>query len=153
MIFDKIENLSRYSLLDKNFNKIIEFISKKNLNDIEDGKYIIEEENLYVNIETYNTKREQEGKLEAHRKYIDLQYIIKGQERFAICDIQDIEKVIEEYNSERDIIFFASKAKQFIEARSGEFLIFDENCVHMPQFRIKDDISDKVKKAVFKIKI
>lgn len=153
MIFDKIENLSRYRLLNKKFNKIIEFISERDLNDIEDGKYIIEEENLYVNIETYNTKKEKEGKLEAHRKYIDLQYIIKGQERFAICDIKDVERIIEEYNSERDIIFFDSNAKQFIEARSGEFLIFDENCAHMPQLRIKDDISDKVKKAVFKIKI
>ena len=46
----------------------------------EDGKYIIDGENIFASVMTYTTAPAALKKFELHRKYIDIQYILKGNE-------------------------------------------------------------------------
>ena len=88
MIIDKIENAHLYKGLSKRIEKAFEYIRATDLKNIKPGKYEIDGENIFALISEYKTKSEQEGKLEAHRKYIDVQYVISGEEIDGICSSQ-----------------------------------------------------------------
>ena len=146
MIFDNIENLKTYTFLNEKILKGFDFILNNDLNNLEDGRYEINDE-LYANIQQYNTKAE--GLFEAHRKYIDIQYIVKGFEKIEVCDISNLEKETE-YDEEKDVLFFKGQGSS-IKLKEGYFAIFYPQDGHKPC--ITDEKMSNVKKVVVKILI
>jgi YhcH/YjgK/YiaL family protein len=151
MIFDNIKNAQTYFELGDNFKKAFEFLQNKDLSRL--GKYEIEGDNIYVNIQEYQTKLPQEGKLEAHRKYIDIQFIIKGEEKLGCLNIEETFEDVP-YNFESDLEFLKAKNPEninFAKAKEGDFLIFFPHDAHMPG--ICTNVPKYLKKAVIKIRI
>ena len=99
MIFDDFKNFDLYEIgpIIKNFILNID-------PNISTGRHIISD-NAYINIDEYKTRDDSEIKLEAHRKYIDIQFLIQGEEKVYITDRNNL-KVNVEYNDEKDIEFF-----------------------------------------------
>jgi len=60
MIIDSIENLSSYRSIIPNVNSIAGFLNEKNISILEEGKYQIEGENVYLIIQNYTTKPDRE---------------------------------------------------------------------------------------------
>jgi len=149
MIIDKIENAQLYRGLGERISKAFEYIIKTDLKNLKPGKYEIAGENIFALISEYKTKREEEGKLEAHRKYIDVQYVISGEELMGYAPL-GIQEILEPYKVENDIIFFKGD-KLFVKVSSGMFAIFFPEDVHMPGIST-GKISD-VKKLVIKVRI
>ena len=51
--------------------------------ELPDGKYIWDQEHpdeLFANVQTYQSKNFEDGHFESHKKYADLQYVISGEE-------------------------------------------------------------------------
>ena len=149
MIIDKIENSHIYNALGKRIEKAFEYIRNTDLKNIKPGKYEIDSENIFALISEYKTKSEQEGKLEAHRKYIDVQYVINGEELMGYAPL-GVQKILEPYKEENDIIFFKGE-KSFTKVSSGMFAIFFPEDVHMPGIQIEK--KSLVKKLVIKVKV
>jgi beta-galactosidase beta subunit len=80
MILDRIENAYLYAGLNAGFAKAFEVLTDPKLSQKKDGKYAIDGENIYYIIQRYTTKPFSESKLEAHRKYIDIQFLLAGTE-------------------------------------------------------------------------
>jgi beta-galactosidase beta subunit len=80
MILDTIDNTRLYVGLHARFAKALEVLTDKTLSQKEDGKYAVDGDNIYYTIQRYTTKPLNEGKLEAHRKYIDIQFLLSGVE-------------------------------------------------------------------------
>jgi YhcH/YjgK/YiaL family protein len=59
-------------------------------------------------IHEYLTKDENSSLLEAHKKYIDIQYVIQGEEIIGIAMLSSTLEATE-YSQERDIIFLNGK--------------------------------------------
>ena len=76
MIFDNIKNAETYFNLDEKIKKGLEFILNNDLTTFENGKYEIDGDKVTANIQEYDTKAE--GLFEAHKNYIDIQYVISG---------------------------------------------------------------------------
>jgi YhcH/YjgK/YiaL family protein len=148
MIIDKIENAHLYKELSKRIEKAFEYIKATDLKKINPGKYEIDGENIFALISEYKTKSEQEGKLEAHRKYIDVQYVISGEEKMGYVPLNG-QQILEPYKEENDIIFFTGD-KSFTKVSSGMFAIFFPEDVHMPGITTKESLS--VKKLVIKVR-
>lgn len=121
MIKDKIKNAYLYYNLHPKFKEAFEKILNNNLERDEDK--------LYFNLDKYETKKE--GKFEAHRKYIDIQYIVKGEEKIGLSNIDDCQTLIE-YNKEKDIEFLTSKKEDYMSLSEGEFMIFYPTDAHKP---------------------
>ena len=149
MILDKIENSHLYSGLSKRIKKAFDYIRATDLKNIKPGKYEIDGENIFALISEYKTKSEAEGKLEAHRKYIDVQYVISGEEKMGYVPLNG-QQILEPYKEENDIIFFAGE-KSFTKVSSGMFAIFFPGDVHMPGVMTKE--SSPVKKLVIKVRV
>ncbi|RYD83525.1 MAG: DUF386 domain-containing protein [Sphingobacteriales bacterium] len=150
MILDKIENIALYKNLMPRINGVIDFIEKNNLSTLESGKYEVEGDDLFVLIQEYDTKEISEGKMEAHRMYIDIQYMLEGVENIGYETLRN-QTPIMEYSMERDVMFFANKSEIMLKLDAGIFAVFYPADIHMPSLKV-NEIS-KVKKAVFKIKI
>lgn len=145
MIFDSIKNASIYEKDDERLKKGFDFILKNDLKNFENGKYEIDGTKIFANIQEYETK--ESGLFEAHKKYIDIQYIIKGFEKIEVNDIENLEKTIE-YDEEKDVMFFNGTGS-FIKIKEGYFTVFYPHDGHKPC--ITDTNKSTVKKVVVKI--
>jgi len=148
MIIDKIENAHIYKNISERISKSFEYIKSTDLKTLPAGKYPIDGENIFALLSEYKTKSEQEGKLEAHRKYLDVQYVIEGEELMGYAPLGR-QKVLDPYKEENDIVFFTGD-KSFTKVCAGMFAIFFQGDVHMPGIST-GKISD-VKKLVIKVR-
>jgi YhcH/YjgK/YiaL family protein len=148
MIADKINNIHLYTHLGGNFQKAFSFITDPELLFLENGRYEIDGDNVYALISEYKTKDLNEGKLEAHKKYIDVQFMAKGEELIGYTPFQD-QNILSEYNEEKDICFYNGD-KSFLKIEQGMFAVFFPGELHMPG--ITSVRSNNVKKIVVKIK-
>ena len=149
MIIDKIENINTYKNLSNRLSKAFDYIINTDLKNTAPGKYDIDGENIFALINEYQTKPESEGKLEAHRKYIDVQYVIAGEELMGYAPF-GTQTVLEPYKDENDVIFYNGE-KSFTKVAAGMFAIFFPSDVHMPGINAGKTI--KVKKMVIKVRI
>jgi YhcH/YjgK/YiaL family protein len=146
MIIDKIENAKIYYNLGERIKKSFDYITQTDLEELRPGKYEIAGENIFALISEYKTKTESEGKLEAHRKYIDVQYVIEGEELMGYAPLSN-QQILEPYKEENDIIFYTGE-KSFTKVSSGMFAIFFPTDVHLPGIRVEK--MSAVKKLVIK---
>lgn len=149
MIANNIKNAHFYYNIDKKYQTALEFLQNTDMKNLENGKYSIQGENIYIIVQEYQTKPENEGKLEAHQKYTDIQYIITGKEKLGYLDIDNFSPSTF-YDTDKDIIFGEGNC-DFIKAEEGDFVIFTPQDAHMPCISINEPL--QVKKAVIKIKI
>ena len=148
MILDKLENSKLYEKLHPLFAKAFEFIRNTDFSGLTDGKYEIENDKLFAMVQEYKTKDETEGKPEAHRKYIDIQYIHSGVELIGIAPLKGNTLISDE--PEKDLAFYESETS-LIRLEAGMFAVFFPDDLHMPG--IKPEQASKVKKVVVKVLI
>ena len=149
MIKNSLKYTKNYYNLSEKIKLALEFLESNNLNSFANGKYQILGDDIYVNIQDYNTKPEHQGKWEAHRNYIDIQYMIEGTELIGVGEIHNF-NTLEPYDEEKDVEFLSSKSiEQFVRMSQGDFIILYPYDVHMPQ--IVSDTLSYVKKAVIKV--
>lgn len=149
MIIDKIENSSLYQNLGERIQKSFNYIKQTDLKNLNSGRYDLDGYNIFALISEYHTKPESEGKLEAHKKYIDIQYVIEGEELMGYTPIGN-QEILEPYKAENDIVFLKGN-KVFIKVTEGMFAIFFPEDVHMPGINVNKKSS--AKKLVIKVRI
>ena len=143
MIYDKIENIDLYKL----DSDAVNFI--KNLkSDIECKKHILND-NVYANVEEYNTK--ESGFFEAHKNYIDIQLLLSGEERLEYTNLEGL-NVQTQYDESRDIEFYFDGKNPVIPLilKPDFFAVLFPQDAHKPQLTYQTE--QKVKKVVVKIK-
>ncbi len=148
MIIDKTNNISNYTNLGIKFQKAFSFITDPELLFLESGRYKIDGDNVYAIISEYTPKERSDGKFESHRKYIDLQYVSKGEELIGYAPFGG-QKVLSEYNEMKDVTFFEGE-QSFVRIDRGMFAIFFPGELHMPGITTSN--AKTVKKVVVKIK-
>ena len=149
MIKDNLKNAEIYYTLGDKFKKGFEFLKNTDLKNLENGKYQIEGDEIFVSVQDYSSKPLEQGKFEAHKKYADIQFIIKGEEKLGYGDIQNF-KPTTFYDEKNDIIFLEGKGG-FVHAKEGDFIIFMPEDAHMPCIAVQN--SQYVKKAVVKVSL
>jgi len=63
---------------------------------------------VYSTITDYFTKESSTVNYEAHRRFIDIQYVSRGMEYIGLTSLNDIISIIQPYDDEKDIEFFKS---------------------------------------------
>ncbi len=149
MIFDKLENLPKYELLDGKFVKAFDFIKETDLENTEAGTYKIDGDDVYAIISNYQTKDASSAHPEAHRKYADVQYMINGSELIGYS-FRRKQKLIKEYDEEKDFMLY-DKVDTFVKLEEGMFAVFYPDDLHMPG--IMEGEPKAVKKLVIKVKL
>ena len=149
MIYDKIDNIDVYGGVSDDIRMGLEWLRDVNPN-IENGVYQINPRVKAI-VSEYDTKKVNEHGFEAHRKNIDIQYLLLGEERIACLPIERL-KETKAYNEETDAAFYAADLMpQEMTIGNGYFAIFFPQDGHMPQLCINEP--EMVKKIVVKVEI
>ncbi|MBS3946379.1 MAG: YhcH/YjgK/YiaL family protein [Melioribacter sp.] len=147
MIFDQLKNTELYFQINNRFRKAFDYLKSNDFNNIEPGKYEIDGEDIYAIVQQYDTKPMSSGKWEAHKKYIDIQFMVSGKEKMGYSHKNKM-IVTHEYNSDKDALYLKGEGN-FLVAEAGYFAIFFPTDVHMPCIAI--NLSTPVKKVVIKV--
>jgi hypothetical protein len=78
MVTDKIENAKMYYGLSKRIAQGLALLKNPAVLNATKGRHEVDGDNLYYMADEYDTKPLEQGRLESHRKYIDIQYVISG---------------------------------------------------------------------------
>ena len=126
MIIDRIEEQERYYPIHPDMELAFAFLAEAP--DLECGRYELEN-GLFATVAEGDTVQLEQGRIEAHRKYIDLQYCISGGERMSWAHIQ--EQNIEQEDPEHDCYFYTGKSTA-MSIRPGMFYIMFPSDGHKP---------------------
>lgn len=149
MIFGNINHEKTYSNLEKDLNTCFEYIKDNDLSNYSSGRYEIDDDNIFVNIVEYNTKNEEDGFWEAHKKYIDIHFMIKGRE---IINLNFIENLSDKgYKEDEDFLQLDGEKSVYVTLSENNFLICFEEDAHMTGIKLNE--SESIKKDIFKVKI
>ena len=152
MVFDNLKNCELYYGMHPKFKEAFDFIKKALDENLEAGKYEIDGKELWASVQEYTSKLENDAKAEAHKNYIDIQYIVSGTEVIEGFDISYATPK-SEYNDVKDVMFY----EDFVNAGKGilnanEYGIFFPHDVHKPGMCLNGK-QDTVKKIVVKVKL
>ncbi len=148
MIIDDIKNIKNYLGISRSLDMAINYLTTADFTQLNVGRYEISGTDVYVLIQEYDTKPFDQGKFEAHREYIDIQYVIYGEEYIGYAPLLDLQPV-DEYDPEKDKMILKGDA-EYHRIKSGMFGIYFPNDGHMPSV---NKTATTVKKAVVKVKI
>lgn len=147
MIFDKLEKLRQYDVVS---DKVLNFLFNLDENKPA-GHYEIDDE-AYANIDVYETKEYDICFPEAHKRYIDIQMLLSGEERLDFANISEL-SIKDDYDEERDIMFFHNPEKMnTLYLKKGYFALLYPTDAHKPQIKSSEN-SQTVKKVVVKIAV
>lgn len=144
MIKDTLENIHRYSINEhfENFKTFLKNSTDKDFSTIKSPLKAIPLE--------YKTGEFNLSKFENHQKFIDIHYIVEGEEQIGLNTLEDLEPNMD-YDSESDYQLFDGKAKEIVVLQKGEFLLLFPGEVHVTAGR--NHIDEDLKKIVFKVPV
>lgn len=131
MIIDTLENLKSYVDLHPRFAQAFRFL-EQDLENLADGKYDIDGDNIFAMVSHDQGKSRAEGRLESHERYIDIQVVLAGVDDMgwrpkSLCRIEDTK-----YDSEKDLQFFKDTPETWLGVGPKMFAIFFPEDGHMP---------------------
>ena len=140
----------KYALTHPRFALAFEHLKKILAEGIDEGKHIIDGDNLFINVVTYETKPAEQSVFEAHKKYIDIQLVLEGEEIIGF-DAPEALTVTKPYSDEADCMLYAlGNTYDPIKFSKGKITIIFPEEPHAPGIAI-DNNPSKVKKAIFKV--
>ena len=127
MIYDRLENYKLYVNAHPLFK--IAFYFLLSYKGMEIGRYDLSD-GVFVLVQRYNTKKREEARWEAHKKFIDLQFIVSGKERMGVTKLDTLIPAAE-FDNQKDIGFYLGEGS-FIDMKDREFMILYPSDAHMP---------------------
>ena len=148
MILDRIENAALYYRLGDRIEAALMALQTSELLRAEPGRYELQGTDLFALPQRYSTKPREQGRWEAHRKYIDVQYVVSGAEVMGHAHLADMTATVP-YNEENDVLFLEGRGN-FFTVSAGQFAIFFPHDVHMPTLAVNNEPAP-VHKIVIKV--
>lgn len=149
-IREVVDGLDKYP---EAVREALKFLHSHDLASMEDGKYPIHGEDSFAILQRYSTRVPESGKPEAHRKYVDVQYIVEGREQLGWCPMSPELEVCDPYQEDKDIAFFDHLIPvSTIALEPGDFAVLYPSDVHRPCGSLGEK-SEPVTKVVVKIAV
>ncbi|MBW7475436.1 YhcH/YjgK/YiaL family protein [Paenibacillus oenotherae] len=116
------------------------------------GKYALQGDDMFVLIQQFDTAPKATKRLEAHRQYIDIQYLISGEEELiGYARLANWHAIVEDQLADNDYALYADTSDEIdLLLKPGMYAVFCPNDLHRPG--ISRSGSATIKKAVVKIK-
>ena len=151
MIVCDLSQLGKQTELTESMLKAVEFIQNAQGKDLADGRVEIDGVKVYALVQSYNSKLENDHpRFEAHRRYLDIQYIVSGKEQIGWAALEAMQGATE-YNDVKDV-FHGSvdlPAITFVKLKPGQLAVLFPSDAHAPG--LSDGESSPVKKIVVKV--
>lgn len=148
MIFDTLKNVDNYKGLGRVYDAL-KFLSETDFSKIDLGRYELDGDNIFYMVQSYDTDPSKTVS-EAHRKYIDIQFMVEGEEIIGVADISS-EKELTEAKEENDVWFYNCKTEP-LTLSAGKYMVLYPNDLHCPGVATKGKALT-CRKVVVKVKV
>ena len=153
MVLDTLARCHRYTPLHPAFARAFEFLTRADWAELVSGaaraeRHDIDGDRLYVSIDRTEGRGRDGARLEAHRRYIDIQLTIEGSEEIGWKSLGDCAQPAGTFDAVKDIVFFSDRPESWVSLPAGHFAIFFPDDAHAPLGG-----RGTVKKAIIKIAV
>ena len=148
MIFDTLQNVDNYKGLGRVYTAL-RFLAETDFSEIELGRYEFDGDNIFYMVQSYDTDPDKTIS-EAHRKYIDIQYMVEGEEIIGVADISS-DKELTEAKEENDVWFYNCKTEPLVLS-AGKYMVLYPNDLHCPGVATNGTALN-CRKVVVKVKV
>ena len=152
MIVDVLANAERYHSLHPRLAAAFDYLAAFDP-ATPDGKYPIDGDAVYAQVQSYATKPAAEKKWESHRRYLDVQYLVSGRERMTVAPLGALAGATS-YNDTKDVINYTGPtgAASSLYVEGGQFAIFFPQDGHQPGVEADTSAGNEaVRKVVVKV--
>ncbi len=147
-VVDSLANIEDYAGYTTRFSKVVEFLSRKDLQRLPNGRYELDGQSVYAMIQEAQLKPWGMGRPELHRAYFDVQLPLSGEETIGIGRFDQAMPV--DFNVEDDFCLCDTPVEPFT-LQPGEFAILHPgSCAHAPCCTL--DMPGMIRKIVIKVR-
>jgi len=132
MILDHLDNWKRYGSLNAGFEKAFEFLQRADLAELPAGRHELDGDRLYVVVIRDDGRGREGVKLEAHRRYIDIQFCLSGADEMGWKPVSRCTGR-QGFDESKDVEIIADRPETWLTVPSGTFAIFFPPDAHAPQ--------------------
>ena len=148
MVLDRIENAERSFPLHPGFKPAFAFLKTLDIDALEPGRHPIDGDRLFMVVVKGPGKGKDKTRLEAHRRYIDIQCTLSGTDLIGWKNIRRCAAEGLGYNDEKDIEFFPSGDCVWVPVPAGCFGVYFPEDVHAPSGAVEELV-----KVILKVKV
>lgn len=148
MILASIKDLSRYVDVNPNFKVAFDFLQKTDLTSLPVGKIELDGSNVFVKVMNSKLVTVENAKLEVHNNYLDIQVPVSGAETYGWVKRSDLKEPKADFDTTKDLQFFADKPTTYVTAQPGEAAFFFPEDGHAPQIGDGEILKVVVKVAI-----
>lgn len=145
---DKQEMYRQYKANPAYWDKVVAFLRDTDLKNLPAGRHEIDGDNVYAMVTIAPTKDLDSTKFESHRKYIDVQYVIDGEEKIAVEPVANATVTVP-YDDAKDIAHYSGEGETYTATPETFFIFFPINA-HRPSITPGGNEIDK--KLVIKVR-
>jgi biofilm protein TabA len=151
MILDTLTQWRQYANISPRFEKAFTFLDRFDTH-MSVGRYEIAGDDVFAFVQRHDTKPVNKGQYEAHRKYIDIQYIYRGCEAIYWAPLALLTNLTMPFDEKADVALFGHIPEGVaFQVRSGQFAILFPEDGHIPSCAW--DQPAEVMKVVIKVKV
>jgi YhcH/YjgK/YiaL family protein len=151
MLLAKLGDISNQMKSSANLDQALAYLQSADIHRLADGRYAIDGDRVYALVQSYDTLVT-EAQFEAHRRYIDIQYIAIGSERMDWLPVEQM-TITQDYQTEKDVCKGVDAGGLAVSAlvRAGQAAIFFPEDAHAPKLAVGQP--EAVRKIVIKVVI
>jgi YhcH/YjgK/YiaL family protein len=131
MIVDRIENAKLYKGFGHGVAEALDFLTKTDLAALPSGKMEIDGDKLFAVVQRYQGKPVAEAKWEYHEKYLDLQFVVTGDEIMGYAPWDGTLPVEMAYDPAKDAGLVKASGVM-VPVSDGMFAVFAPRELHAP---------------------
>lgn len=148
MVVDRLACAATYHGLSPLLRRALQHLAETDWHALPPGRHDVDGSRLFAIVSDYDTKPADDVPWEAHRRYIDVQYVLSGVERIGHAPLSRLDAGA--YDDGRDLLP-ASGPGEFVTLDAGAFAILFPQDAHRPGVAV--DAPQPVRKVVLKVAV
>jgi YhcH/YjgK/YiaL family protein len=141
MIVDTLSRAHRYECLHPSFAQAFDYLRRANWQQLVAGavnsprrsvRHEIAGDRMYLSVDCIEGRGREGARLEAHRRYVDIQFTIEGREEIGWKPLADCAMTSVAYDAATDVAFFSDRPDSWLSLPAGHFVIFFPDDAHAP---------------------
>ena len=152
MILDILENANQYATIHPGVARALEEMKRFTPENYGDGRVEVDGDNVFLLLNNYETHPKSESMAEAHRKYIDVMYMVEGAETIYVKNVDKLKNITCEYTEENEAVLAdTDDDATAVRLEAGYFVVLFPQDAHSPACNA--DGKRSVKKIIGKVRV
>jgi biofilm protein TabA len=148
MILNHLDKSSVYFSVHPRFETAFQFLKTCNFNELQPGIHEIDARKIFAIVSDGDIVPPEVVKMEVHRKYIDIQYVVSGTDKIGYRYLNECKNRTTKFDVENDYELYADEPEIYLYLTENKFVVFFPEDAHAPLLH-----KGNLKKIVIKVEI